>query len=230
MKTKLIFEDFVSLFFPRLCIHCDAPLPRGIKDICLQCQYNLPKTENFKESVLKYHEKFEGILPIKAVFVYGHFVKGGVMQAILHELKYNHNPEIGIQIGRWFGKNLADAGWERSFDVLVPVPLHAKKLQKRGYNQALAVAKGLQQGLETPVIEEVLDRVRHTTSQTRKKKLTRILDMEGVFELHANVDFAQKNILLVDDVITTGSTLLACAEQLQKANPKSISIAALAGA
>lgn len=230
MKTKHIFEDFVSLFFPRLCIHCDAPLPKGLKDICLQCQYNLPKTENFKKGVPKYQEKFDGILTIKAVFVYGHFVKGGVMQAILHELKYNHNPEIGIQIGRWFGKNLADAGWKNSFDLLIPVPLHDKKLQKRGYNQALAIAKGLQQGLETPVIEEVLYRTRNTTSQTRKKKLTRILDMEGVFEIQSTADLTHKNILLIDDVITTGSTLLACAEQLQKANPKSISIAALAGA
>lgn len=230
MKTKVIFEDFVSLFFPRLCIHCDAPLPRGVKDICLQCQYNLPKIENFKESVPQYREKFDGIFPVEAVFVYGHFVKGGIMQSVLHELKYNHNPEIGIQMGRWFGKNLADAGWKNAFDVIIPVPLHPKKLKKRGYNQALALAQGLHQGLGINVLENALHRVSNTSSQTHKKKLTRMLEMQGMFELNDNVKLNQLNILLVDDVLTTGSTLLACAEQLQKGEPKSISIAALAGA
>lgn len=230
MNAKVIFEDFVSLFFPRLCIHCDAPLPKGLKYICLQCQYNLPKTENFKEGVPKYEEKFEGIFPIRVVFVYGHFVKGGVMQAVLHELKYNHNQEIGIQMGRWFGKSLSDAGWENAFDVIIPVPLHPQKLKKRGYNQALAIAQGLYQVLGLTILENALYRVRNTTSQTRKKKRTRILEMDGVFELRGDVKLKQLNILLVDDVLTTGSTLLACAEQLQKAHPKSISIATLAGA
>ncbi|NVJ46500.1 MAG: ComF family protein [Cytophagia bacterium] len=151
------------------------------------------------------------------------------MQHILHDLKYNDNQEVGSMIGRWFGHDLLLGGFADSFDLIIPVPLHPDKLKKRGYNQAAAFGWGLSEVLGVPQFEEGLIRNTNIESQTRKSKVRRIQNVDGIFEAADASTLKGARVLLVDDVLTTGSTLIACAEPLINAKAKSVSIAVMAG-
>lgn len=229
MHVQSIWNDFLSLIYPKLCLGCESPLPKGSKYICPKCHYNLPKTNNYKLSENIFKQKFEGIVPVDQVLVYAYFVKGGIMQQVLHELKYNDNQEIGEMFGRWFGHDLLLGGFADRFDVIVPVPLHPKKLQKRGFNQAAAFGRGLAEVLKAEQQEQALVKTKNIDSQTKKAKVSRIKRVEGIFEWNPEINLAGKSVLLVDDVLTTGSTLIASAEPLLKAEPKELSIAVMAG-
>lgn len=226
---RTYFTDFLSLIYPSLCLGCKQPLPKGSKYICPKCHYNLPKTNTYKLKDHIFKEKFEGVVPVEHVLVYTYFIKNGIMQQVLHDLKYNDNQEIGAMIGRWFGHDLLLGGFADSFDLIIPVPLHSDKLKKRGYNQAAAFGSGLSEVLAIPQLEEGLVRNANIESQTRKSKVRRIQNVDGIFEAADASTLKGARILLVDDVLTTGSTLIACAEPLINAKAKSVSIAVMAG-
>lgn len=229
MNIRTYFTDFLSLIYPSLCLGCKQPLPKGSKYICPKCHYNLPKTNTYKLKDHIFKEKFEGVVPVEHVLVYTYFIKNGIMQQVLHDLKYNDNQEIGAMIGRWFGHDLLLGGFVDSFDLIIPVPLHPDKLKKRGYNQAAAFGSGLSEVLAVPQLEEGLVRNTNIESQTRKSKVRRIQNVDGIFQAADVSALKGARILLVDDVLTTGSTLIACAEPLINAKAKSVSIAVMAG-
>lgn len=223
-------SDFVSLFYPNLCIGCDDVLPKGTAYLCPKCHYNLPKTRTHELEVPQFREKFEGVVKVNDVLVYAHFHKNGLTQKILHALKYGERPEIGELMGRRYAYDLLNTGFDSAFDMIVPVPLHPKRFKERGYNQSQCFGKGLSDILETSMNTTCLQKVRHIDSQTKKSKLDRIKSMEGVFEV-VDVDvFKGKRLLVVDDLLTTGSTLVACLEALSKCKPQSLSIATIGGA
>lgn len=222
-------SDFLSLIYPNLCLGCETPLPKGSKYICPKCHYNLPKTNTYKLEDHSFNEKFAGIVPIEKVLVYAYFIKNGIMQHILHDLKYHDNQEIGQMIGRWFGHDLLLGGYADAFDLIIPVPLHVDKLKNRGYNQAACFGYGLSEALKAPVDENILLRSTNIETQTKKSKVKRILNVDGIFEVFDQSLLEGKRVLLVDDVLTTGSTLIACAEPLVAAKVKSLSIAVMAG-
>ena len=228
MNVRTLFTDFLSLIYPNLCLGCDSPLPKGSKYICPKCHYNLPKTNTHRLEQHIFNEKFEGIVPVEHVLVYTYFIKGGIMQHILHDLKYNDNQEIGRMIGRWYGHDLLLGGFADAFDLIVPVPLHPEKLSKRGYNQAFCFGEGLSEVLKIPV-EERLIRAKNIETQTRKSKVRRIQNVEGIFEVKEAKVLEGKRVLLIDDVLTTGSTLIACSEPLIQSRVKSLSICVMAG-
>lgn len=229
MNIRTYFTDFLSLIYPSLCLGCKQPLPKGSKYICPKCHYNLPKTNTYKLKDHIFKEKFEGVVPVEHVLVYTYFIKNGIMQQVLHDLKYNDNQEIGAMIGRWFGHDLLLGGFADSFDLIIPVPLHPDKLKNRGYNQAAAFGSGLSEVLAVPQLEEGLIRNANIESQTRKSKVRRIQNVDGIFEAADASTLKGARILLVDDVLTTGSTLIACVEPLINARAKSVSIAVMAG-
>lgn len=229
MNIRTYFTDFLSLIYPSLCLGCKQPLPKGSKYICPKCHYNLPKTNTYQLKDHIFKEKFEGVVPVEHVLVYTYFIKNGIMQHVLHDLKYNDNQEIGAMIGRWFGHDLLLGGFADSFDMIIPVPLHPDKLKKRGYNQAAAFGSGLSEVLAVPQLEEGLVRNANIESQTRKSKVRRIQNVDGIFQAADVSALKGARILLVDDVLTTGSTLIACAEPLINAKAKSVSIAVMAG-
>lgn len=220
--------DFLSLIYPNLCLGCDSPLPKGSKYICPRCHYNLPKTNTYRLEMHSFLEKFEGIVPVEHVLVYAYFIKNGIMQHILHDLKYNDNQEIGQMIGRWFGHDLLLGGYADAFDVIIPVPLHESRLKTRGYNQAACFGQGLSDVLKVPMNAQGLARNKHVETQTKKSKVKRIQNVEAIFELVEPGNMKGKRVLLVDDVLTTGSTLIACVEPLVR-SAKSVSIAVMAG-
>jgi len=175
-------------------------------------------------------KRFEGLVPVKHAIAYLQFIKGGSTQRILHALKYGRRPEVGQVLGRLLAADLEALGLKNNFDLVLPIPLHTKKRQTRGYNQAMAFAIGLSQGFACEASERILIRKKATETQTRKGRLDRILNVKEVFDLDPDqkAGLKGKRILLVDDVITTGSTIEACAKLIVAEPIESLSVAAIA--
>jgi len=172
-------------------------------------------------------QKLAGSVSFKYLLAYLHFHKKGVVQKVMHQLKYNHMEEIGTMLGRWYGHDLLLNGFKDEFDMVIPVPLHPSKERKRGYNQSEAFAKGLSEVLKMEVYLG-LKRVTPTETQTRKSRSERLKNVEDVFEVTKDASLEGKHILLVDDVITTGATLLTCGSKLINAGAQELSFAVIA--
>ncbi len=157
-----------------------------------------------------------------------HFVKGGRAQRLLHQLKYGGKPQIGVQLGEWFGRDLRLSPWFSEVQAIVPVPLHPRKERMRGYNQSDAFARGLSMAMGAPWYKQGLKRRIFTETQTKKGRLERFGNVEEVFEAGEPAQLAGKHILLVDDVTTTGATLEACAIPLLTLNGVKLSMATIA--
>lgn len=225
MTTYL--SDFVALFFPNICLGCESALPNGVPHICPTCQYNLPKTHNYKIEVPHIEQKLAGSVRYSHLLAYVHFHKKGIVQKLLHELKYNHKEEIGIMLGRWFGHDLLLAGFQNEFDIIVPVPLHPSKLKKRGYNQSEAFAKGLAEVLKMEVVNALVRNVASET-QTKKSRIERQENVASIFEVAEPNLVIGRRVLLVDDVLTTGATIIACGNQLINVGVSEFSVAVIA--
>lgn len=231
-----LFADLLALFYPDLCLACDEPLVSGEQDFCTDCRVKLP--------YLSYHlpnptaaadaspllRRFWGKVPVRHALAYLRFSSHGRVQRLLHRLKYDDQPEIGITLGRWFGNELAQTGYQAEFDALVPVPMHPAKERRRGYNQAACFAEGLADSLSLPVLKTALQKLDDTASQTRKSRLERWENVGEGFNVPEPAAIASKRLLLVDDVLTTGATLEACATVLLAADAGSVSIATIAAA
>jgi ComF family protein len=137
-------------------------------------------------------------------------------------------PELGTLLGRWYGYTLNEAGYDTRSDVIIPVPLHKSRLRKRGYNQSAAIAEGLHQSLNIPVAENAVIRIKKTSTQTKKGRIERLEGLSGAFEVIDSELIKGSRIMLVDDVITTGATLLACMEVLHAAGARDVGVVALA--
>lgn len=189
---------------------------------------DLPRSNYHREKENPFYEKFRGRLPVKFVMTFFKFVKQGKVQHLLHALKYKNQPEIGVQLGRVYATDLLEANYKGEFDVIVPVPLHASKKRKRGYNQSEEFGKGLSEILEIPCTEKFLSRIHATGSQTRKSKLNRWENVSEVFKVTSAEELRGKRVLLVDDVVTTGATLEACGIKLISAGCAEVSFACIA--
>ncbi len=216
------------MLFPHTCLSCRSLLERNEEVICTQCRYALPQTSFHLQADNELARKFWGRIPLKYAFAYLRFIKKGTVQTLLHQLKYNGRQEVGEILGKWYGNELKKSNLAGEFDLVLPVPLHATKLKKRGYNQCDSIAKGLAEGLEIGWDREILVRQKANISQTRKDRIERWENVADIFMLKEAEKIKNKNILLVDDVITTGATLEACSLALQNAGCKSLSIAGLA--
>ncbi len=167
-------------------------------------------------------------MPLTHAFAYYHFKKGGRVQELLHQLKYKNHPEIGVKIGKVMAQELTAVEFGETYHLIVPVPLHPTRKRSRGYNQSEEFAKGLSMGLGIPYTDSFVKRSVKTQTQTRKSKLNRWRNVSEVFEMKDAAAVKGKHILLVDDVVTTGATLEACAQALLEAGCSQISIACIA--
>ena len=224
-----IFDDFISLIYPTCCINCEDLLQKKELHICTQCRLELPLTNfHLQPTDNTITQRFWGKVPLRFAMAYLLFSKKSVVQDLLHNLKYNSQPEIGEMLGMWYGSQLKEADFAAQFDLIIPVPMHPKKRVLRGYNQSDAFAKGLSVTMEIDWQADALIKIKHTTSQTKKSRMARAENVRNVFEVKNPAQLKGKNILLVDDVITTGATLESCAEKLLLADVKSVSIATIA--
>lgn len=224
-----ILNDFISLFFPRYCLSCSTSLVGGEETLCTSCIINLPKA-NYALDDNPIKDRLIGRLPLTYGLVYLKLKKGGVVQKMLHQLKYNHHPEIGVKLGKVFGHELKKDGLTGAFDLIIPVPLHVSRKRKRGYNQSAKFAEGLGYALEVPWDETISVRKQSTKTQTNKSKQERWENVKDVFAMTKMASVEGKRILLVDDVITTGATLEACGSHLVKSGCAQISVACIAEA
>jgi len=224
---KQYLQDFITLIFPHLCAGCGRSLVKGEEYICFHCLVDMPRT-NFHTIPDNPLEKiFWGRVKIERATSWFFFRKGSDYQKILHHLKYKGMREIGVEMGHNFAAELKDSGFFDGIDCIVPVPLHPKKEKQRGYNQSQAIAEGISSILSIIIERDILIRRYYTESQTKKGRFERWENVSDLFEVKPEGYFAGKHVLLVDDVVTTGSTLEACAQKILECKGAKVSIATL---
>jgi len=220
--------DFVSLLSPELCSACGESLVANENLICTDCQYNLPFTNFhlFPDNIVA--QQFWGKMTLEGAYALYYFNKGGKIQNLMHQFKYKGMHQIGNLLGSIAGAQLATNELFKTIDIIIPVPLHEKRLRQRGYNQSTCFAEGLALQLNAPVENDNLVRIATTETQTRKSRFARFENMQEVFGVKNPGKLVNKHVLLVDDIITTGSTLEACGTQLLKIDGVKLSVAAIA--
>lgn len=221
-------HDFLSLIQPELCFACSTPLAAGEKVICLDCLYHLPKTGFHLDPDNPVAKIFWGRYPVENAAACFHFRKGGKLQHLMHQFKYRKHPEIGHFIGEYYGNELKQSDVFVRTDIVIPVPLHWKKMRKRGYNQSEVFGQGIAASMQVPLDSGQLVRQEFTETQTRKSRFNRWKNVENKFVVREPEKLKGLHVLLVDDVVTTGATLEACCHAFDEVKDAKISIAAIA--
>jgi ComF family protein len=228
MFFKSVLQDTLSLFYPQLCAACDDLLQKGEDVICTRCRIMLPYTGYQEVAENPVAKQFWGKVHLQGATAFFHFQRGEKVQHLIHRLKYEGRQDVGVCVGRICGAVISTAFPYSSVDFIIPIPLHRKKEKLRGYNQAACFSDGLSETMGVPSLSHGMKRVKHTATQTRKSRFARYSNVNEVFEVTDQEKLIGKHILLVDDVITTGSTLSACAQVLLKLPEVRVSIAAIA--
>jgi len=222
--------DMIGLVYPQLCCACKERLTKQEELICYHCLFQLPKT-NFHLDVENPMVKYlAGLVPFEHATALYYFLKEGRVQELIHQLKYEERYEIGVKLGTQLGRQLKGVAHWQTLAGIVPVPLHPKKIRKRGYNQSDAIGEGVAKAMDLPLWSHALIRNTHSETQTKKSRTERWENVESIFTV-TDVDLlTNTHVLVVDDVMTTGSTLLACAEQLLEVEGLKVSFGTLAWA
>lgn len=221
-------KDFLALFYPSLCIICASNLLKHEEYICISCLHQTPKTDCFINSKNDVSERFWGRIQLENAAALFAFNKDGNAQKLIHQLKYKEGKNVGIFLGKQLAYAINESEYFNNIDIVIPVPLHSKKQKLRGYNQSDFIAKGIKEIMDIKVNKKSLIRIENTDSQTRKNRFSRWENIMNSFDLKNSKKLKGKHILLVDDVITTGSTLEACAQKLQEVEGVKVSIATIA--
>ena len=219
-----LLKDLFYLFYPNICANCNEQLLQNEKVICTFCRHDLPLTNFQSYTKNKVSRIFSGRITIEKAYSLLFFRKQGVTKNLIHDLKYKGNEEVGVFFGNWIGEIVAKNKEFSTVDFIVPVPIHAKKKKIRGYNQVTKFGECLSMHLKVPLNEDVLIRQSATKTQTLKSRFERFNDLESKFSAKNTSIFKEKHILIIDDVITTGATLEACAQELLKTPGIKISI------
>lgn len=222
-----IREAVLHLFFPHVCAGCGNDVIATSEYLCLSCINGLPETGFTSVENNPVAKLFWGRLPLQHATACYYFTKASIMQSLLHQVKYKDYRELGIWLGTMMGQQIAASSSFRQLEGLIPLPLHKTRQKKRGYNQAELLCFGMASVLQLPVFNQCIIRKEATESQTKKNRMERWQNMQDRFELVNSTPIEGRHVLLVDDVITTGSTLEACARELCKASEIRLSLAAL---
>jgi ComF family protein len=223
-----IWDDFLSLLFPRICCGCGTVLVRNEPVICTDCLLAIPRTNYHLSADNPVAQLFWGRTLIEKAAAFSYYTRGSRIRNIIHKLKYDGMKEAGTFMGRVYAAGLKESGFFDDIDLIIPVPLHPSKKRRRGFNQCDCICSGISMVSGIPVDTTSLIRASGSDTQTRKSRYERWLNVEGIFKLKGREEIAGKHILLVDDVITTGSTIEACAVELLKAENVRVSVIALA--
>jgi ComF family protein len=221
------FNGLISIIYPQFCAACGSALFRNENVLCLKCYAELPRTGFHSDPENEVAQLFWGRVPLRNATSFIYFNKGSRYQHILHELKYKGQQHIGLEMGKLFALELKSTPFANS-DLVHPVPLHFSRHRKRGYNQSELIARGIAQVLNIPVETSLITRTVNTHTQTTKSRYERWENVKGIFRVEKPSAIMNKHIMLVDDVITTGSTIEACANSMLAINGVTISIASLA--
>jgi ComF family protein len=223
-----MFENLINLFFPRACSGCNSFLLANENVICTVCRHEIPITNHHKIQNNEAVVKFYGRIPIEFAAALFYFHKKGIVQEMIHKLKYQGHQDIGTVIGYWYAEDLKTVKELRSVDFIIPVPLHKKRLKERGYNQVETFGKSLSESMKIFYNDSVLIRNIYSKTQTKKNLLGRSEVVGSIFSVLQNESLHNKHFMLIDDVITTGSTLEACGRELLKIPGAKLSIVCMA--
>jgi len=223
-----LWDDVISILFPRLCYACGNQLLRNENLICTECFVLIPRTKYHLEEGNPVEQLFWGRCRIEKAAAFSFYNRDSRIRKLIHNLKYKGIKEIGYDLGRIYGASLAGSDFLKEIDIIVPVPLHPSKKRVRGFNQSDIIAEGLSESTGLPVDYNSLKRVTVTETQTRRSRYERWVNVDGIFSIADYSNIVGKHVLLVDDVITTGSTIESCANELLKAEGVKVSVAALA--
>ncbi|MDW8851421.1 ComF family protein [Flavobacterium sp. MMLR14_040] len=223
-----MFNSLLNLFFPKVCAGCRKLLLATENVLCTNCRHEMPLTQYHLNSKNEAVKKFYGKIEIEYASAFLYFNKKGIVQELIHNLKYKGQEEIGTILGNWYVEDLKELKLETPFDIIIPVPLHKRKFKERGYNQVTTFGKTLAQGLEIAYDDTVLYRKKYSKTQSKKNLLGRSENIENIFDVHSIEKHQNKHLLIIDDVLTTGATLEACSRALLKIPGIKISIVCMA--
>lgn len=221
-------KDFINLIYPDNCRTCGETLLKNETLICTRCLYDLSKIniDDVRDNIVS--RIFWGRVMIDKAFSLYHFNSGGKLQELMHKMKYKGEKGIGYEMGKFVGIRMKELGEFEDIDTIIPVPLHWKKFKKRGYNQSEYLARGISSVLDRPVDTRSLIRNIETSTQTKKIRFERWQNVENIFLMKKSLHLEDKHVLLVDDIVTTGSTLEACSNALLKVKNIKISVSTFA--
>jgi len=223
-----VFNYIIDLFFPKVCAVCHTILITNETVFCTNCRHELPLTQYHLDPKNEAVKKFYGKIAIEHASALLYFNKKGIVQELIHNLKYKGHEEIGTVLGNWYMEDLKELILETPFDVVIPVPLHPKKFRERGYNQVTTFGKALAKGLKINYNDTLLYRKKYSKTQSKKNLIGRSENIENIFDVHFTAENQNKHFLIVDDVLTTGATLEACSKALLKIPGAKISIVCMA--
>jgi len=221
-------KNLLNLFFPKVCYACNNLLADRETYVCTDCRHNLPVTNYHFSNDETVQKALYGRVKLENATALLQFQKKGMVQHLLHGLKYKGYEDIGVFLGKWLGEELKAIEVYSNIDAVIPVPLHKKKLRKRGYNQVEKFGQEIAQALNVPYIDNVLVKTTSTKTQVFKERIARWNNNNEVFSITNISTIANKHILLVDDIITTGATIEVCSNELLKADNVKISLATMA--
>ena len=223
-----MLKFLINLLFPKLCMGCDSLLLQNEKIICTNCNHHLPYTNHHILAGNDTTKKFYGIIPVEFSAAMLYFHQKGIVQNLIHNLKYKKHQEIGTLLGKWYAKDLESVANIKTVSEIIPVPLHKKRLEERGYNQVTTFCEALSKNLHINYNDKLLFRNLYSKTQTKKNKEQRNEVTKSLFDVTFTEADYDKHFLLVDDVITSGATLEACAKALLKIPNAKISIVTIA--
>ncbi|HPG05871.1 MAG TPA: ComF family protein [Saprospiraceae bacterium] len=211
---RIFKESILHLLYPPVCVGCGGRTAAQLHPFCVHCLYQLPFTgqENFSEN--EFTDHFAGRIPLTFGMALMYYEKNGIGQHVIQRLKYHGRKDLGRMTGDWLGQRLSACKHFPPVDLIIPVPLHWRRRLIRGYNQSEIIAQRLASHLNAPVSEKHLVRRRWTGTQTKRKRLDRLEALNAAFKLQNQKELMGKHLLLVDDVMTTGATIEACAKLL----------------
>ena len=223
-----MFHEFLDILYPRVCNSCEAPLLQHEKVICTHCIHLLPIADYHLDKDNPVEKIFYGRIPVENAVSLLLFEKRGMVQKLIHNLKYKGHEEIGEFLGAWLGAEVSKLAAFKDISAVIPVPLHKSKLKKRGYNQVTKFGVELAKALKVPFYDDLLLKVSTSQTQTLKKRFARWGKIEETFMLTRPGDLENLHVLLVDDLVTTGATLEACAHKLLEVQGVKVSFATMA--
>lgn len=227
--VKEIANGLLSLAYPKICQSCGDSLSNQEEWICLQCNKELVPTGFWKYDDNPVFDIFVGRLPINRAFSFYYMENKSVLNALMHSIKYQGKKDAAIWLGRKMGElwNPSENDWS-FIDAIIPIPLHEKRINERGFNQSSYLANGISEITKIPVLNNVVKRNRYSLTQTRKSRLERVDNVENIFSITAPEQVKDKNILILDDVVTTGATAESCMLSVLASGCKSVNFASLA--
>ncbi len=223
-----LWDDFLSLLFPRICYGCGNHLLRNENIICTECYIVIPCTDYHLCRENPVEQLFWGRCKIETAAAFSYYNKGSRIRNLIHYLKYRGINEIGSELGRIYGLSLKSSGFTDTIDFIIPVPLHPSKQRSRGFNQSELIADGISDATGIPVNKSAVVRIISSSTQTKRSRYERWVNVEGIFNVKDPESIRGKHILLIDDVITTGSTMESCINEILKTEGVKVSVAAIA--